>query len=70
MQIQYHHIWSLWTGEFDMENIIDIAREYHLRVIEDATEALGTKYEIGRYAEKYALYAMGIPCAINYVEKT
>lgn len=38
----------------DMENIIDIAREYHLRVIEDATEALGTKYEIGRYAEKYA----------------
>ena len=38
----------------DMEAIMDIAREYHLKVIEDATEALGTQYTEGRYAGKYA----------------
>lgn len=38
----------------DMEYIIDIARKYNLKVIEDATEALGTKYIKGRYAGKYA----------------
>lgn len=38
----------------DMESIMDIAQKYHLKVIEDATEALGTKYVFGRYAGKYA----------------
>ncbi|MBQ8055155.1 MAG: aminotransferase class I/II-fold pyridoxal phosphate-dependent enzyme [Lachnospiraceae bacterium] len=38
----------------DMEAIMDIAAQYNLKVIEDATEALGTKYTTGRYAGKYA----------------
>lgn len=38
----------------DMEAIMDIAKEYHLKVIEDATEALGTYYTTGRYEGKYA----------------
>lgn len=38
----------------DMESIIEIASEYNLTVIEDATEALGTYYTEGKYAGKYA----------------
>ena len=38
----------------DMESIMDIAGKYHIKVVEDATEALGTKYTQGRYAGKYA----------------
>lgn len=38
----------------DMESIMDIAGNYNLKVIEDATEALGTYYTEGRYAGKYA----------------
>ncbi|MDE7224122.1 MAG: LegC family aminotransferase [Acetatifactor sp.] len=38
----------------DMEGIMDIAGQYGLKVIEDATEALGTKYLEGRYAGRYA----------------
>ena len=38
----------------DMESIMDIAEEYHLKVIEDATEALGSHYIEGRFAGKYA----------------
>ena len=38
----------------DMEAIMDIAAEFGLAVIEDATEALGTRYTSGRYAGKYA----------------
>ncbi len=38
----------------DMEAIMDIAQEFRLKVIEDATEALGTYYTQGRYAGKYA----------------
>lgn len=38
----------------DMEAIMDIAETYHLAVIEDATEALGTYYTEGKYANKYA----------------
>lgn len=38
----------------DMETLIEIARQYHLLVIEDATEALGTYYTDGIYAGKYA----------------
>lgn len=38
----------------DMESIMKIAGKYNLKVIEDATEALGTKYTNGEYAGKYA----------------
>lgn len=38
----------------DMEKIMAIAAKYKLKVIEDATEALGSKYTEGRYAGKYA----------------
>ena len=38
----------------DMERILEIADHYHLKVIEDATEALGTRYSSGKYAGRYA----------------
>lgn len=38
----------------DMESVMDIAGSFNLKVIEDATEALGTKYTEGRYKGKYA----------------
>lgn len=38
----------------DMEAIMETAAKYKIKVIEDATEALGTKYTEGRYAGKYA----------------
>lgn len=38
----------------DMEAIMKIAEEYHLKVIEDATEALGSYYTEGIYKGKYA----------------
>lgn len=38
----------------DMAEILRIARTYHLKVVEDATEALGTKYTDGPYAGRFA----------------
>ena len=38
----------------DMVSIMDIAQKYNITVIEDATEALGTKYIEGPLAGKYA----------------
>ena len=38
----------------DMEAIMDIAHKYHFKVIEDATEALGSKYVAGKFSGKYA----------------
>ena len=38
----------------DMEKIIDIAKKDNLKVLEDATEALGTYYTEGRYKGKFA----------------
>ncbi len=38
----------------DMESIMETAERYNIKVIEDATEALGTHYIEGRYAGKYA----------------
>lgn len=38
----------------DMESIMDTAKKYNLKVIEDATEALGTRYTEGRYKDRYA----------------
>ena len=38
----------------DMVRIMDIADRYNLKVIEDATEAIGTYYTNGKYQGKYA----------------
>lgn len=38
----------------DMEKICNIAKKYQLKVIEDATEALGSYYNNGIYAGKFA----------------
>lgn len=38
----------------DMEKIMDIAEKYKLKVLEDATEALGTYYTAGKYNGKFA----------------
>ena len=38
----------------DLISILAIAHEYHLPVIEDATEALGTYYTSGKYSGNYA----------------
>ncbi len=38
----------------DMERIMETAGRFNLKVIEDATEALGSKYTEGRYAGRYA----------------
>ncbi|HWT73651.1 MAG TPA: LegC family aminotransferase [Mobilitalea sp.] len=38
----------------DMESIMETANQYHLKVIEDATEALGTYYLKGNYTGQYA----------------
>lgn len=38
----------------DMEKILEIAHKYKLKVLEDATEALGTKYTKGKFAGKFA----------------
>ena len=38
----------------DMESIMDIAGKYNIKVIEDATEALGTKYISGKFTNRFA----------------
>lgn len=38
----------------DMETIVPIAKKYNIKVVEDAAEALGTKYTAGKYAGKHA----------------
>lgn len=38
----------------DMEGIMDLAARWNLMVIEDSTEALGTRCDTGRYAGKFA----------------
>lgn len=38
----------------DMEPIMAVANEFNLKVIEDATEALGTYYTKGKYKNRYA----------------
>lgn len=49
----------------DMERIMDIAAHYHIKVIEDATEALGTRYTAGRYAGCHA-GTIGYMGALSY----
>ncbi|WP_312813201.1 LegC family aminotransferase [Sedimentibacter sp.] len=38
----------------DMEKIVEIASHYNLKVIEDATEAIGTYYNSGKYKGRFA----------------
>lgn len=38
----------------NMERIMELSREFNFKVLEDATEALGTYYTEGRYAGRYA----------------
>ena len=38
----------------DMESIMATAEKYNLKVVEDATQALGTKYTEGKYKDKHA----------------
>jgi len=38
----------------DMENLVKLAKKYNLKIIEDATEALGTRYKNGIFKNKYA----------------
>ena len=38
----------------NMEEIMEICKQYNLKVIEDATESLGTFYKEGKYKGKYA----------------
>lgn len=38
----------------EMESLINLAEKYNLKVIEDATEAIGTYYKRGNFAGKYA----------------
>jgi len=38
----------------DMEAILPIAKKYNIRVVEDATEALGTYYTEGKFAGRFA----------------
>lgn len=38
----------------DMEAILETAQRYNLKVVEDATEAIGTYYTAGKYSGKYA----------------
>lgn len=46
----------------DMEAIMPIAEQYNIKVVEDATEALGTYYTEGKYAGKYAGTIGNIGC--------
>ena len=46
----------------DMEAILPIAEKYNIKVVEDATEALGTYYTKGKYAGKYAGTMGNIGC--------
>lgn len=38
----------------NLESIMDVAKQFNIKVVEDATEAIGTYYADGRYKGKYA----------------
>lgn len=38
----------------DMEKILNVAQKYHVKVMEDATEALGSKFISGKFTGKFA----------------
>ncbi len=44
----------VFGNSVNIDMIMDIAQKYNLKVIEDATEALGTKFISGKYIGKYA----------------
>lgn len=43
----------IFGNNADMEKIMELAEEFNLKVVEDATEALGTYYTYGKYEGKY-----------------
>ena len=47
-------MFNVFGNMADMEKIMDIAKKYNLKVLEDATEALGTYYTEGKYKGKFA----------------
>ncbi|WP_294758302.1 LegC family aminotransferase [uncultured Gemmiger sp.] len=46
----------------DMERLTEIAEKYHLILIEDATEALGTRFTAGKFAGRFAGTVGDIGC--------
>ena len=69
-EIKAINIVHVFGNPANMERLIDIAREYGLKVIEDATEALGSYYSKGRYAGRYvwrrpAGLVLSRPCVIK-----
>ena len=46
----------------DMERLTEIAEKYHLILIEDATEALGSRFTAGKFAGKFAGTVGDIGC--------
>ena len=53
-KIQVLVIVHVFGNMADMEKIMNITKKYNLKVLEDATEALGTYYTEGKYKGKYA----------------
>ncbi|QMS84528.1 LegC family aminotransferase [Candidatus Xianfuyuplasma coldseepsis] len=53
-QIKAIIVVHIFGNMVDMETIVSIANAYNLKVIEDSTEALGTKYISGKYKNKFA----------------
>jgi len=53
-QIKAILIVHIFGNMANMEKIMELALRFNLKVIEDATEAIGTYYTKGKYAEKYA----------------
>lgn len=44
----------VFGNSVNMDEVMQIAKDFNLKVIEDATEALGTRYISGKYEGKYA----------------
>lgn len=44
----------VFGNAMEMNKIMELAEQYHLKIIEDATEALGSYYRNGKYQDKFA----------------
>lgn len=53
-QIKAMVIVHVFGNMADMEKIMDVANKFNVKVVEDATEAIGTYYTSGKYEGKYA----------------
>lgn len=52
-QIKAIVVVHVFGNSADLEKIVEIANRYHLKVVEDATEALGTYYLDGKYKGQF-----------------